>query len=323
MVIQMKKVGTLLSSFLPVIVSLGIQIAVSLILGFWFAVFKTAVDASQGATVEQILAELPLLYTSPLFNDLLLAITYISCGIVFLQWYRKQREKRTPAGSHEVFCIRNLIIYLITGFSTQVAVSMCLVLLLPLFPQTQARYMQLLESLIGGNVFVTVLATVILAPIVEEIIFRELMTKKLCKLFPFWFVNIIQAITFGIYHLNIVQAVYAFVLGLLLGYVAYRLKSVWASVILHGAINASALVVDILLPEALMESITGMIIFAVLCGSITILLSLLYHIPRSGVAIDYQPVLADADISAAAFVSVSAAEAETSDADTLDADTEL
>ena len=163
----------------------------------------------------------------------------------------------------------------------------------------------------------------ILAPVVEEIIFRELMTKKLCKLFPFWFVNIIQAITFGIYHLNIVQAVYAFFLGLLLGYVAYRLKSVWASVILHGAINASALVVDILLPEALMESITGMIIFAVLCGSITILLSLLYHIPRSGEAIDYQPVSADADISAAAFVSVSAAEAETSDADTLDADTEL
>ncbi len=280
----MKKVRTLLSAFLPVVVSLALQIAVAFILSFWYTVVVTFLTISKGNTDPmQLIAELPQLLLSPLFNDILMIITFLASTTVFLIWYRKQKEKTVPAALNEVFCIRNLIIFVIAGITTQIAISMCLSLLLPLFPETNANYQALIESLIGGNAVIAAVSTAILAPITEEIIFRELMTKKLCKLFPFWLVNIIQAAVFGIYHLNIVQAVYAFVLGLLLGYVAYRLKSIWASIMLHGAINASALILDLILPESLMESMTGMIILAILCGTITILLALLFRIPKTGV----------------------------------------
>ena len=86
--------------------------------------------------------------------------------------------------------------------------------------------------------------------------------------------------------MNIVQGVYAFFLGLLFGYVAYRMRSVWASIMLHGIVNASGLVLDILLPDALFESTVGMIIIAALCGTITLLLSLLYHFPANDMSVN-------------------------------------
>lgn len=287
----MKKVTLLLSAFLPVVVSLAIQVAASLLVTFWFSVFTAASLVLEGiSSPDEMMSGLLTLLTDPLFNDILLGVTYAALTVVFLFWYRKQKNKRIPAAFDEVFCIRNLGIYLVAGLAAQITVSLCLNLILPAFPQTYERYITLLESIIGGNIIVAVLSTVVMAPVVEEIIFRELMTKKLCQLFPFWFANIIQALVFGIYHMNIVQGVYAFFLGLLFGYVAYRMKSVWASVMFHGIVNASGLILDYILPDALFESTSGMIIFIVLCGTITLLLSLLYHTPESGEPILIEPV---------------------------------
>lgn len=278
----MKKVTLLLSAFLPVVVSLAIQVAASLLVTFWFSVFTAANLLLEGiSSPEQMMSGLLTLLTDPLFNDILLAVTFVALTVVFLIWFRKQKDRQIPAAFEEVFCIRNLAIYLIAGLAAQITVSLCLNLILPAFPQTYERYIALLESIVGGNIIVAVLSTVVMAPIAEEIIFRELMTKKLCLLFPFWFANIVQALVFGLYHMNIVQGIYAFFLGLLFGYVAHRMKSVWASIMFHGIVNASGMILDFILPDALMESTSGMIIFTILCGAITLLLSLLFRNPGS------------------------------------------
>lgn len=282
-----KKITVLLSSFLPVLAALGIQLAAAFLVSFWFSVVSVIRLLAEGISdPELLISGMLTLLADPLYNNILLSVTFIALAAVFLIWYRKQKDKTIPAPFDEVFRIRHLAIFLFSGLAAQVAVSMCLNLILPLFPQTMENYTTLLESLVGGNVIVTVISTAVLAPLAEEIIFRELMTRKLCKVFPFWFTNIIQALVFGIYHMNIVQGIYAFFLGLLFGYVAYRMKSIWASIMLHGIVNASGLVLDIILPDALFESTVGMIIFAILCSAITLLLTLLYRIPESGEAIN-------------------------------------
>lgn len=282
-----KKITVLLSSFLPVLAALGIQLAAAFLVSFWFSVVSVIRLLAEGISdPELLISGMLTLLADPLYNNILLSVTFIALAAVFLIWYRKQKDKTIPAPFDEVFRIRHLAIFLFSGLAAQVAVSMCLNLILPLFPQTMENYTTLLESLVGGNVIVTVISTAVLAPLAEEIIFRELMTRKLCKVFPFWFTNIIQALVFGIYHMNIVQGIYAFFLGLLFGYVAYRMKSIWASIMLHGIVNASGLVLDIILPDALFESTVGMIIFAILCSAITLLLTLLYRIPESGETIN-------------------------------------
>ena len=277
-----KKISILLLAFLPVLAAIGIQLAAAFLVSFWFMVVSVIRLLSEGISdPELLITGMTTLLLDPLYNDILLAVTFVALTVVFLVWHLKQKDKTIPAAFEDVFCIRNTIILLFSGLAAQVAVSMCLNLILPLFPETLEKYTTLLESLVGGNIIISVISTAVLAPIAEELIFRELMTKRLRQMFPFWIANIIQALAFGVYHMNIVQGVYAFFLGLLFGYIAYRMRSIWASIMLHGIVNASGLVLDIILPQALFESTVGMIIFAILCGTITILLSLLYHFPAN------------------------------------------
>lgn len=53
----------------------------------------------------------------------------------------------------------------------------------------------------------------------------------------FWIANCIQALLFGIYHLNLIQGIYAFVIGLALGYLCQRYHSVIPGMLAHLVFN--------------------------------------------------------------------------------------
>ena len=83
-----------------------------------------------------------------------------------------------------------------------------------------------------------VFAVVILPPLVEETVFRGLIFHYLKKGGAgFWAANLIQAVLFGIYHGNLVQGIYAFCIGLLLGYLAERYSSLIIPVMVHALFN--------------------------------------------------------------------------------------
>lgn len=77
------------------------------------------------------------------------------------------------------------------------------------------------------------LYAVILGPINEELIFRGLTLSYASKALPFWIANILQALLFGIYHMNMIQGTYAFVLGLFFGYIRMKGGSIIFSILLH------------------------------------------------------------------------------------------
>jgi len=77
-----------------------------------------------------------------------------------------------------------------------------------------------------------------------------------------WIAVFLSAVLFGAYHGNMVQGVYAFVLGTLLGFIAYKFDSLVPNIVLHMAINVSLLFV----PQSLFESTTSTIVTAVLSG---------------------------------------------------------
>lgn len=85
----------------------------------------------------------------------------------------------------------------------------------------------------GTQNFGLILYAIILAPINEELLFRGVTFGYLKKAMPFWLANLIQALLFGIYHMNVMQAVYAFVIGLFLGYVCQKGGSIFYSILLH------------------------------------------------------------------------------------------
>lgn len=70
----------------------------------------------------------------------------------------------------------------------------------------------------------------ILAPITEEILFRGLIQRTMLP-FGKRFAIFVSALTFGLFHGNLIQTPYAFVVGLVLGYVAAEYNIVWAMVL--------------------------------------------------------------------------------------------
>lgn len=70
----------------------------------------------------------------------------------------------------------------------------------------------------------------ILAPITEELLFRGLVQRTLMP-YGKRFAVLCSAFTFGIFHGNLLQAPYAFLVGLVLGYVACEYSIGWAMVL--------------------------------------------------------------------------------------------
>lgn len=94
---------------------------------------------------------------------------------------------------------------------------------------------------------------VIIASLVEEILFRGFLLQKLLEVLPFYNATIITSLLFTVIHFPTwfcngvngadiyIEAAYIFVFSTLLSFVFYRTKSLWTSIILHAANNYSAL----------------------------------------------------------------------------------
>ncbi|TCW36049.1 hypothetical protein EDC21_11115 [Thermohydrogenium kirishiense] len=86
--------------------------------------------------------------------------------------------------------------------------------------------------------FLTVfLSVVIIAPIVEEIIFRGLIFNELRKELSIYTAIIIQSAIFAIIHGSLYQGFYAFLLGIFLSVMYYLTESIWAPIIIHISSN--------------------------------------------------------------------------------------
>lgn len=77
----------------------------------------------------------------------------------------------------------------------------------------------------------------IVAPIVEELIFRGLVYRRTKKMTGTIAAAILSAALFGVFHGNWVQAPYAFIIGIVAVFVYEKFKSIVAPIMLHMSAN--------------------------------------------------------------------------------------
>lgn len=75
-----------------------------------------------------------------------------------------------------------------------------------------------------------------LAPVAEELIFRGFLYKALAPYGGKWFI-LTSALLFALFHVNLTQIPFAFVLGLFLAFVMYRTGNVLIPILLHFITN--------------------------------------------------------------------------------------
>lgn len=160
--------------------------------------------------------------------------------IVFGLWYFKGFVKnKQKVKNSETFSVTGIIASVLVVVALQFAITAGFILAYKIFPNVMENYSQLMESAgIVNNVFLTVVYAIILGPIIEELCLRGLSYGYLEKsgIKPI-FVILISGILFGVMHLNLVQGIYASVLGFILGYIRYKYRTVRFVALVHILFN--------------------------------------------------------------------------------------
>lgn len=139
---------------------------------------------------------------------------------------------------------KNVLVCIGLGVGVWLAANGILDLAINIFSVNIEKYQENMGFIEHSNMFISILAIGILAPIAEEVLFRLIIFKELSKKISVKWAIIIQGVMFAIYHFNLLQGVYTVFFGILFGYVTYKTKSLIPAIILHCLNNTIALVVS-------------------------------------------------------------------------------
>lgn len=89
----------------------------------------------------------------------------------------------------------------------------------------------------SNNIAITLLSTGILGPIIEELMFRGIIYNELKSKYSNMKSILITTIFFAIIHINIIQILYALIIGFILIFVYEKYNNIKAPIILHMASN--------------------------------------------------------------------------------------
>jgi membrane protease YdiL (CAAX protease family) len=172
--------------------------------------------------------------------------------IVMFFWIKSLNKKN--AGTHVSVSPKVLKGWMVPallfmGVMFQIFTNYIAEFLMIIMPKAGEFYSKIMEQagLSGGSITVPMLIyALILGPVIEEMTFRGATYSILRKNLNFWAANVIQALLFGLIHMNLIQGIYAFLLGLALGYIMERTGNILATIVLHIAFNSISGVVSLL-----------------------------------------------------------------------------
>lgn len=225
----MKKTGSFFMSFIPIILLIGIQIVVSIPAMIIYA-FK---DMPGEFDLNYFLSKLTNSPSDQAFT-MLVSILYAVVGIlIFGIWYNYLRKKEKRKNILK-FNPQRILSMFFLAIALVIFIQIAIQFLFAQWPDLETSYSQVIDALGLNDVhWYVILYAVVLAPICEELAFRGATLYFADKALPFWFANILQAALFGILHMNLVQGLYAFVIGLVFGLVYRKGGRIWFCIILH------------------------------------------------------------------------------------------
>lgn len=91
------------------------------------------------------------------------------------------------------------------------------------------------KSDVPGNL-VFVISTVILAPVIEELLFRATLFRGICD-YGELFAAVLSGVAFGLYHLNIKQVFGAVAFGIIFALIFAKCRSIFAVMLIHAVNN--------------------------------------------------------------------------------------
>lgn len=217
----------------PLLIHIAVTFTIAF--GYMFLSIFLAIFQSAGGGDAISYAEVVERYTEQALY-LLLAASVI-CIPIFVLLFRNDRKKEQRIKQKETSVVAWIVLAIM-------AVTLCFSLNALLgfsgLDKISQKYQEVAQTLYSGGVLLEIITVGILGPICEELIFRGLMFRRMCEYTKPAIAVIASALVFAIYHGNIVQGVYAFVLGIVMAVCYQRFQTLWASIVIHVAANITS-----------------------------------------------------------------------------------
>ena len=217
----------------PMALYLMVSVAVTLCTGIYFAIcLLLGEEAYHTQMLEQMIMDSSLLQT--MVSAMLMAL------ISWLLYRRDQKNRELGIlgnGKEKKWCPKMLWLSVLL-----ISIAGCQLLndvieiagLHELFP----TYSNVAEQTIyNQSAWVILLTVCVAAPLSEELIFRGLLFHRMKDWMKPWIAVILSAVLFGAYHGNMVQFIYAFVMGMIFAMIYHRTGTLWTAIMAHMIAN--------------------------------------------------------------------------------------
>ena len=195
------------------------------LLNLLYSVLKYADENMFGGSI-------PLLYCTAISSGITLVV-------MFLMYRNANVYKAEPMFDSSKLPKEILFILAI------VALGIVLNLIATHFPLTEVSesFAEADRYLNEGDLLSKILANVLITPALEELVFRGIVCGELEKKFEIAPTVVISAFIFGILHFNWVQMIYAFLVGLLIGFVYEETHKLWVVYAGHALLNLAVVLI--------------------------------------------------------------------------------
>lgn len=93
------------------------------------------------------------------------------------------------------------------------------------------------NDVVSVNVCLLIFSSVIVGPLVEEVVFRYIVTNRVLKFNNKFFTVLISSLFFALMHNGLINFIYAFILGIVLNVIYLRDKKLINLIIIHSSAN--------------------------------------------------------------------------------------
>ena len=230
-------IGRIWGLIYPMLLYLGVTFAVE----FIFMIAVAVLGISRYGTTDQAqLYDFIMNATmSQALSMTLLAGLATAPILIFI--YIRDNNKDRRNGNFVKYKLNNILKYLLIipfGVFNMLWANYFVALLQLVMPKFMLEsYTDTQQIIEGGGFLIQLLTAGIVAPIVEELIFRGLVYRRTKKMTGTIAAAILSAALFGVFHGNWVQAPYAFIIGIVAVFVYEKFKSIVAPIMLHMSAN--------------------------------------------------------------------------------------
>lgn len=147
------------------------------------------------------------------------------------------KEKK---GSYLAECVRNFLFAVFGAATLGIALNNILAQT-PLMTWSEG-YQETNTAFFAGTILFELLGSGLMIPIVEELLFRGIVYKRLRIWMGWQKALVFSALLFGLIHMNLVQFIYAGILGAFLAFLLEKTGKLWMAVVGHVTANVIAIV---------------------------------------------------------------------------------